>query len=545
MPTVINEQLNKVNTATVVNELININVLPIGSKIGNYEVIDYISTDTGEANVYLCEHNSEKVVAKVYRREESVKKDVFEKLEKVNSPFVTKPIEKYKLEKSLVEILPYYKNGSLEEKTFSYEILKNRIIPSLNEGLKALHENNIVHKDLKPSNIMLTDDNRVSIIDFGISSVISDEVSMIITKTGITLDYAAPESYPPLYGSWYGVDYYSLGVVIYKLFYGRLPFQEIKDEESRKRYLLTKKIPFVGNIPEDLKELIEGLTYIDISNQDDKQNPNRRWTYEEVLNWCNGKKQPVPGSVNNVVINNFGPIVLNGISYTNKTQYILALLEDWEYGKSKLYRGGLSKMFADSNDDLCKICENAENRFAGQENEDVLFLKTMLKLEPSIDKIYWKGFAYENIVDLGNRFLNELQNGMGNMKTMINTMLENDFFSSYLLIKNEKDSNSIAALKAIETSYKVNKSNPIREYYMLAYSLAKDNAFRINSEKFSNISELEKYMLEQLKNSVETFENVCKSMIDDNGQLKIEFEAWLVVHGKKDAIDRWKNCLSK
>ena len=52
------------------------------------------------------------------------------------------------------------------------EELKNLVIPSVAEGLKALHDAGILHKDLKPGNMMIADDDRhIVLIDFGISSV--------------------------------------------------------------------------------------------------------------------------------------------------------------------------------------------------------------------------------------------------------------------------------------------------------------------------------------------------------------------------------------
>ena len=94
--------------------------------------------------------------------------------------------------------------------------LKNNIIPALNEGLKVLHDNGIIHKDLKPSNIMLNADGRtVSIIDFGISSIREEGSTVIVTKTGMTPDYSAPETFRGLFLS--ESDYYSLGITIFEL----------------------------------------------------------------------------------------------------------------------------------------------------------------------------------------------------------------------------------------------------------------------------------------------------------------------------------------
>ncbi len=538
MATAINEHLNRVPSLTVVNAAVNSGVLQNGSVLGKYTIIERIS-NSGEANIYLCEYESQKVVAKVYKRTDAIKNDVIDKLSNINSPYIAKVIEVFLYEGYQVEILPYYVNGNLENKTYSFTELKEKIIPALNEGLHILHENSIVHKDLKPSNIMISNDgSTVSIIDFGISSVLSEGVSMIITQTGVTFDYAAPEIFPPRYNCWNGVDYYSFGLIIYKLFYGRLPFEEINTEE-RERYFISHKLPFPEPIPKDLKDLIEGLTYLDIRNQKDLKNPNRRWTYNEVTNWCKGIKQTVPGSGETVEYG-FKPITLGGKTYNDKKSYVIALLNDWEFGKEKLYRGDLANMFSKSDDDMLKICIQAEKSVEDEE-ENILFLKTMLKLECSINQIYWKGKCYENIIDMGTQFLEDLQCGNNKMTEMINLMLQYNFFSFYIGLKSPDSREEIDVMKKIESAYKVSKINPEREHYMLAYALAEYKNFVIDGNKFDSVTKLETYLKEQLRISVSAFEKACKKMVKDDGQLTTAYETWLIALGKRNDINKWLN----
>ncbi|MBQ1426702.1 MAG: protein kinase, partial [Succinivibrionaceae bacterium] len=79
---------------------------------------------------------------------------------------------------------PYFANGSLAGKTFSSDEIRDVIVPCVSSGLKYLHENGIVHKDIKPSNLMIADDGgKILIIDFGISSVKSDGKSVICGVT--------------------------------------------------------------------------------------------------------------------------------------------------------------------------------------------------------------------------------------------------------------------------------------------------------------------------------------------------------------------------
>lgn len=104
MATSINEHLNKVPSSTVVNVAVNSSVLQEGCVLGKYTIIECISTNSGEANIYLCEYESQKVVAKVYKRTDAIKNDVIDKLSNINSPYIAKVIEVFLYEGYQVEM---------------------------------------------------------------------------------------------------------------------------------------------------------------------------------------------------------------------------------------------------------------------------------------------------------------------------------------------------------------------------------------------------------------------------------------------------------
>ncbi len=266
----------------------------IGNVIaGKYKITGRLDVRTGEADLYLSEYEGNKYVVKIYRRKFSVKPEVITRLKALNSPFIARLCETGEIGGNTFEVTPYYRNGSLQGRKFSLFELKSKIIPAINEGLKILHSIDIVHKDIKPSNIMLTDDgNTVSIIDFGISSVKFDGSTVIVTSTGMTPEYSALETFRGLFLD--EADYYSFGIVIYELFCGRTPYANLSPEEIA-RFTSLQRLPFPDDMPSELKELIAGLTYNDLTNRHDKNNPNRRWTYAEVHNWLKGIKQPIPG----------------------------------------------------------------------------------------------------------------------------------------------------------------------------------------------------------------------------------------------------------
>jgi tRNA A-37 threonylcarbamoyl transferase component Bud32 len=122
--------------------------------------------------------------------------------------------------------LEYFPCGSLRER------MKNPLRETdacnyarqIGEALQIVHAAHLVHCDLKPSNVMLTDDNRVVLIDFGSarSQLVSRDLSRSDMSTG-TPYYVCPEQIAgqdPDSRS----DLYSLGVVLFEMLAGTLPF---------------------------------------------------------------------------------------------------------------------------------------------------------------------------------------------------------------------------------------------------------------------------------------------------------------------------------
>lgn len=372
---------------TIVNSaLYSLSQIPVGTVLcDKYKVISELNIMSGEASLFICECNGEKYVAKLYRRDVAIKDDVTNALKNISSPHVAKLFDTGVYNGLPFEIIPFYAQGSLQGRTFSFDELKQRIIPSLNEGLHVLHENGIIHKDLKPSNIMLCDNEEdVVIIDFGISSVKGGSNTVIVTKTGMTPEYSASETFRNLFLE--ESDYYSLGITLYELFCGRTPYSNMSSEEIE-QYVSIQRIPFPSNMPTELCNLIAGLTYNDITYRKNKSNPNRRWTYEEVVNWCNGKYQQIPGEVVASAANQIPTYTFMRQKYTNMVTLVDALATNWNEGKKQLFRGILSCFFKSVDPEIAGFCMDAEDAQANGGNADFLFFQTIYKLTLTAEQL--------------------------------------------------------------------------------------------------------------------------------------------------------------
>jgi serine/threonine-protein kinase len=93
-------------------------------------------------------------------------------------------------------------------------------------GLGAAHKRGIVHRDVKPQNVMVNDSGLVKLTDFGIASMYKDAEAERLTTTGMTLgtvQYYAPEQAQGEIVS-PAADIYALGIVMYEMLAGRTPF---------------------------------------------------------------------------------------------------------------------------------------------------------------------------------------------------------------------------------------------------------------------------------------------------------------------------------
>ena len=557
--TQLNRSIRNESQATVLNNNLGTNETVLNTQIAynnkieigtvlldRYEVIGKLDVTTGEADLYLCSFEENNYVAKVYRRKIAIKLEIMQKLKAIDSPYVAKVYDAGEINGFPIEILPYYKYGSLQGKKFTYEELKENIIPALNEGLRVLHENEIIHKDLKPSNIMLTDDCKtVAIIDFGISSVREDGNTVVVTKTGMTPEYSAPETFKNLFLN--ESDYYSLGITVFELFYGYTPYSSM-DKQSIEQYISVQHIPYPSDvpIPEQLKNFIRATTYYDITNRNNKANPNRRWGYEEVKNWCAGIEQTIPGEGMGNISGDMKPYTFLGKKYAKKAELVRAMAENWEDGKKQLFRGLLSGFFKSFDPEIAGFCIDAEEeatRVSGK--EDVIFWETMYKLNRTRE-FYWKGKVYQGLPVLGKDLLEHLWKEDNSLNQYVDEILAEGLLSKYIKLISPKSEKLIMVAAGLESAHRTFGNN-IREkqknYYMMAYILSGQKIFYMDRRYFKAIEELTSYMKELLQESYEEFEEFCHKLIDYNDNLDIQFESWLLVLGKKKELEQWRNDL--
>jgi serine/threonine protein kinase len=220
----------------------------IGQTIGNYLVTQKLG-EGGMGSVYLAEHPhiGKKVALKVLHAEFASNQEVvsrfFNEAKAVNDiqhPNIVDIIDYGVLQMSAGDALVYFIMEFLPGITLTELIRREAplaperaltIALQVADALSASHKSHIVHRDLKPDNIILIQRGRehdfVKLLDFGIAKLTGDQPGSRRTRTGIVMGtpaYMSPEQCEGRGSVDHRTDIYALGIVLYEMITGKVPF---------------------------------------------------------------------------------------------------------------------------------------------------------------------------------------------------------------------------------------------------------------------------------------------------------------------------------
>ncbi|KAF1946967.1 Pkinase-domain-containing protein [Clathrospora elynae] len=141
-------------------------------------------------------------------------------------------------------------------------------------GLEYLHAQGIIHRDIKPDNCLITEEDVLKIVDFGVSEMFDKEGEMKTAKSAGSPAFMPPELCVAKHGQVSGraADIWSMGCTLYCLLFGRIPFERhgmIELYES----IRSDPLEFESECSAELKELLQRLM---------EKDPKKRITMEEI-----------------------------------------------------------------------------------------------------------------------------------------------------------------------------------------------------------------------------------------------------------------------
>ncbi len=155
-----------------------------------------------------------------------------------------------------------------ENKTVPYEEAV-RIIVSIAESLKSVHKVGIIHRDIAPDNVFLTNDNKVKLIDFGAARFATTSHSQSLSVL-IKQGYSPEEQYRSRGNNGSYTDIYSLGAVMYTMFTGEVPPDALERRaflEKNKKDILNPISKYIKGIPENIQNAVYNAMNVNIEDR--------------------------------------------------------------------------------------------------------------------------------------------------------------------------------------------------------------------------------------------------------------------------------------
>jgi serine/threonine protein kinase len=245
-----------------------------GKSLGRYHIIEQLG-EGGMAIVYKAyDTRLETDVAVKVIRTDNILPSVldhalkrFEReaklLARLLHPNIVKVIDYGEFEGMPYLVMPYLPGGTLKKKLgkpTSWQESFQLLLP-IAEALDYAHSQNMIHRDVKPSNILLTQRGQPMMADFGIAKILDLENTQELTGTSMmigTPEYMAPEQVTSKTVD-HRADIYALGIVLYEMVTGRQPFLA----DTPMAVLLkhnSEPLPhprqFVPNLPDEVEKVL-------------------------------------------------------------------------------------------------------------------------------------------------------------------------------------------------------------------------------------------------------------------------------------------------
>ncbi len=354
----------------------------------SYTVVKFIQSG-GEGDIYVVTDKRRQYALKLCHPGFYTNTKVIPALQKLKGKGYLADIIDYGSDFELLEYIP---GGSAAEagiKGNAEAILAITLKTAM--ALDQMHKVGIIHKDVKPANILLKDrDSWDSVLcDFGIADVMENGESCVTSQVRTPI-YAAPEVYDPRNAIFLEgktlceltakADFYSLGMTILSLWLGEGAF---KAKEGEMAIAKTKgRIAVPSDMPDPLARICRGLLIKD---------PLKRWDLGEILRTMDGEDIPVDEDLIIADLNITYNASRHQIANTPK-DLAKFMLADMDLAKKYLYRGQIERWLKPYPELALEIHDIVEKRHPL--DQDLGLMAVVYKLDKDTP-FYLKGISKE------------------------------------------------------------------------------------------------------------------------------------------------------
>ena len=269
-------------------------MLSKGQKINErYEIVKTIG-EGGMANVYLANDTilDRKVAIKVLRGDLSSDEKFIRRFQRealsvsnLSHPNIVEVYDVGEEDGSHYIVMEYIDGKTLKQ------LLKKRdtltlsevidIMTQLTDGIAHAHESYIIHRDIKPQNIMIEDDGRIKITDFGIAMALNATQLTQTNSVMGSVHYLAPEQASGKSAT-IKSDIYSMGILMYELITGNVPFKGDNAVEIALKHM-KDKIPSIRKLDPSIPQSVENILLKATAKNPRNRYDNAKEMHEDLL----------------------------------------------------------------------------------------------------------------------------------------------------------------------------------------------------------------------------------------------------------------------
>ncbi|MGX8714835.1 MAG: protein kinase domain-containing protein [Lachnospiraceae bacterium] len=484
-----------------------------------YALTDRLSE--GRTEVYLCQSSTDRYICRLFADAAGSGSAFREFLYGKPSPYLMRLLDdgvnEIRGRNRAFEIYEYLEEGTLTARVpFSEEIVRDKIIPEINEAVHAMHEAGFLHRDIKPDNLY-QDKNHYKLGDFDVSVKMQangtySDAALALTPGYVPAEVLGSGTYSP------ASDYYAFAVTIYYLLTGKQIYDGLTPDEIMARTRSGVPGNFYGVSPH-MASLLEGLTV---------QDPRYRWGFNEVKAWLDGAAVPVfrYGQDRQLL----DPPYRLTLAETCRSLRELAgaMMRHPREAQEHLYGGYIADSLRTQYQHISNaLTDLVKNHFPKARRAG---LATAIHLlNPDMKDLYWDGTLYHSFREVLDEFQNQAASNQ--LDESFEEMLGSGILSSFYAQSFSPD--DLSVMRVIERQA---RSEPMDAACALLTELSPAPCYQTSSgEKAADISEY----IDILARS----DNLSSRLYEDFN--KHYFRFWMKARGYQDKMTEWLNFFYK